>query len=265
MVKLPDVHSVPGGVTWVLLRGLGREAGHWADVPQKLARATGSGRVLTPDLPGAGVLYEQSSPLLVPAIARAVRAALFAQTQPHSLYLVGLSLGSMVALSWAQQWPSEVRGLALISASVGSLCPPWWRCRPAALAAFGRVAWSRNGAEREANVLRLSSGNAKAQANALAPWTALAASRPVSRVNLARQLLAAARFRPHLAPLPIPTVVLAGQRDRIVDLRCALKLAHALAAPVMVHPTAGHDVPLDEPDWLVQQLVALSANVTKAI
>ncbi|MDX2020892.1 MAG: alpha/beta hydrolase [Deltaproteobacteria bacterium] len=265
MVTVDSEARGPGGVTWVLFRGLGRDALHWNDLPQKLAQAMPGSRVLTPDLPGTGVLFERKSPLAVTTIAKVVRESLFGVQPPTALNLVGLSLGSMVALAWAQTWPSEVNALALVSPSVGGLCPPWWRCQPRALAAFAGIGCSANGAKRERKVLRLTSSNPEVRARALGPWTDIAVRHPVSRTNLARQLLAASTFRPHLAPLPMATLVLAGQQDRIVDVRCAHKMGGALGATVHVHPTAGHDVPLDDPSWVAQQLMTFCENVTKAI
>ena len=43
--------------TWVLLRGLTRESGHWGVLPALLAERLPHARVLTIDLPGAGALH----------------------------------------------------------------------------------------------------------------------------------------------------------------------------------------------------------------
>jgi hypothetical protein len=45
-----------------------------------------------------------------------------------------------------------------------------------------------------------------------------------------------------------------GAGDRLAHPTCSGRLAEALAAPLVVHPTAGHELPLDDPDWLLAQL-----------
>ena len=68
------------------------------------------------------------------------------------------------------------------------------------------------------------------------------------------QLLAAARYR---APWQRPLgnlLLLGGAGDQLVDSRCSLQLAAQWAAPVMLHPAAGHDLPLDDEAWVLAQI-----------
>lgn len=249
---------------WVLLRGLGREASHWGDLPSELAARFPGWSLSTPDLPGTGARLSATSPASIPEIAQAVRASLDPEVRARRLWLVGLSLGSMVALSWALQFPQDVAGLALLSGSVGSLSPPWRRLRPGALRTFVQIARARSAGLREQLTLAITSANQGAQQAALPAWTLAAEARPVSRRTLARQLLAAQRFRPLVKPLAIPTLVLAGARDALVHPSCSQRLAQALGSPIFVHPEAGHDVTLDEPAWVLDRLGAWAAseNVT---
>lgn len=246
--------------TWVLLRGLGRESAHWGTLPQRLQAAFPSSAVVTPDLPGTGAGATTVCPLTVPALAHAVRQDVLAQGGAPPFSLVGLSLGSMVALAWAQQNPTEVARLALLSGSVAGLCPLWWRLTPAALRVFAKAAYARNGAQREALILRLTSANPDAREAALSAWVDIARQRPVSRATLLRQLAAAARFRPTVRPFGLPTLVLAGARDAIVNAKCSERLASALHAPVFIHPTAGHDLSLDAADWVLHRLQDMDAR-----
>lgn len=251
--------------TWVLLRGLGRESAHWANLPQKLQAAWPGCQVFTPDLPGTGSQRAHTFPLSVAAVARTVRATLLSRTPSLGpVWLVGLSLGSMVALSWAQQFPHELKGVALLSGSVGGVCPRKWRVSPAAVAAFAQVALASKAEDREALILSITSAQTEVPHSAWKSWCQIATQRPVSRRTMARQLVAAARFAPKLQPLGLPTLVLAGAQDKIVNPSCAGRIAKALAAPVRIHPHAGHDLSLDAADWVVAELRtwALSEIVT---
>ena len=89
-------------MSWVLLRGLTREARHWGDFADQLARALppsspGATRVLALDLPGNGVFHQEASPASVAAMADFARAQLQARGLPPPYRLVAMSLGGMVA------------------------------------------------------------------------------------------------------------------------------------------------------------------------
>src|SRR5690606_4856303 len=74
---------------------------------------------------------------------------------------------------------------------------------------------------------------------------------PAKLGTAVRQLVAAARFYPPRAEQP--TLILSGAHDRLVSPKCSTALAHYLHAPHYVHPTAGHDLPLEEPAWAIEQ------------
>jgi pimeloyl-ACP methyl ester carboxylesterase len=89
---------------------------------------------------------------------------------------------------------------------------------------------------------------------ALPTWAALARERPVRPANALRQLAAAARYSASPMRPATPTLVLTSARDRLVDSSCSRKLAQAWQAGLAVHPSAGHDLPLDDPDWLITEV-----------
>ena len=62
--------------SWVLLRGLTREQGHWGQFPDQVRAALPGNTVLSIDLPGNGQLNDVQSPTRVEAMADAARAEL---------------------------------------------------------------------------------------------------------------------------------------------------------------------------------------------
>jgi pimeloyl-ACP methyl ester carboxylesterase len=68
-----------------------------------------------------------------------------------------------------------------------------------------------------------------------------------------RQLWAAARYRAP-AQAPAPTLILASRNDALVDPSCSEELARRWRVPVRMHASAGHDLTLDDPDWVVDQI-----------
>jgi pimeloyl-ACP methyl ester carboxylesterase len=253
---------------WILLRGLGREAGHWDGFPQALRAAFPGATVLTPDLPGCGSRHREVAPASVPALAEAVRQSVDAATitpgdrvAAPKTWLLGLSLGAMVALEWARLHPYEIAGVVLVNGSSGRLSPFWRRMRPAALLGLARALLAPSLARREERIFAITSTRPDRADVAVAAWVALAEAHPVRAANLGRLLLAAATYRPLPGPLAGPaSLVVVGAGDRLAHPTCSGRLADALAAPLAVHPTAGHELPLDDPEWLVAQLVSWRAR-----
>jgi pimeloyl-ACP methyl ester carboxylesterase len=240
--------------TWVLLRGLAREARHWGDFPAALAQRLPDGdRVLAPDLPGNGRLHRVRSPASVAGMVAAVRTALQAQGGAPPYAVVGLSLGGMAALHWAQHFPHELTACVLVNSSAGGLVPFWQRLRPANYLLLPALVAQEAG-RRENTVLRMTSRNPVRQASVLAQWQALARECPVSAGNALRQLWAAARWRPGPQRPAVPLLLLACEHDALVSVRCSQALAAILDVPLQLHPQAGHDLPLDDPHWLADRI-----------
>lgn len=253
--------------TWVFLRGLTREARHWGDFPQRF-RAAFAGRlapgdILTPDLPGNGVRCKQTSPARIEAMMEACRSELRQLGKPPPYHLLALSLGGMVAVAWAARYPEECRALVLISTSLRPHNALFERLRPRAWPTLLRLL-AAGPETRERLILQLTSAEADSRQAVLPDWCAWQRGCPVSRGNAVRQLIAAARFSAPKKP-PVSMLLLAGANDRLVDPRCSQRLAQAWDAALRVHPTAGHDLPLDAGDWVAQAVQAwLSSQPAQA-
>ena len=241
--------------TWVLLRGLMREARHWGDFPVRLQQAMG-GTVVTPDLPGNGKLHEQSSPTCIQGMTEACRSQLQELGHPPPYRLLAMSLGAMVATDWAARYPQELQSMVLINTSLAPYSPFYRRLRPANYLALFSTFLFGSIAQQQALILRLTSNHlsTEQQAETLAQWSSYAQEFPVTRINALRQLYAAASYSAVIDKVRVPVIVLAGQQDRLVDSRCSDTLAERWACPIRRHPTAGHDLTLDDGDWVVQQV-----------
>jgi pimeloyl-ACP methyl ester carboxylesterase len=49
-------------------------------------------------------------------------------------------------------------------------------------------------------------------------------------------------------------LLLGGQQDRLVNVQCSNTLAQRWHSPLRLHPTAGHDLPLDDAAWVIRQI-----------
>ena len=242
--------------TWVLLRGLMREQRHWGSFPALLAQTLPGSVIVTPDLPGNGQQYRMDSATRVAHTVAFCRQDLLARGLAPPYRLLALSLGGMVAAEWASLYPHEVQSCVLINTSMRPYSPFHQRLRWQNYGALLRQLLLGDQASQEALILRLTSTRHQAgNAELVAQWVAFQQQYPVSRRNALRQLLSAARFRAPACRPGMPLLVLAGAQDRLVDHRCSLTLAQAWQADIAVHPEGGHDLPLDQPQWVAQQLV----------
>jgi pimeloyl-ACP methyl ester carboxylesterase len=245
--------------TWIFLRGWSREARHWGQFPAQFQAALPAARVLAVDLPGSGTLHDMPSPDTVGGMMEQTRERLLARGAKGPYCLLGLSLGAMVCVDWAAEHPGEVAACALLSASLRPFSPFYERLRPQNYLALLKLAlFERDPAIREATILRLTSSKPDDAAALAATWADFARERPVSRGTVIRQLVAAARYRAPKGTLSVPLLVLAGEGDGLVSLRCSEALARRWGAPIAVHPSAGHDLTLDDGPWVAAQVKAWS-------
>jgi pimeloyl-ACP methyl ester carboxylesterase len=240
-------------VTWVLLRGLVREQRHWGRFPELLQAAFPDAKIVTLDLPGNGSLVHETSPSSVEDMAEFCRAELHRRDIAGPYHLLALSLGAMVAVAWNCVAPEEVAGSVLINTSLRPFSPFYRRLKPRNYARLLRCL-NACPAERERLILQMTSNDAKAQAAVLGDWIAYQREAPVSAQNALRQLWAALRFRARRCKPCTRLLILGSTADGLVDNACSHRLAAAWHAEAAFHPSAGHDLPLDDGPWIVEQV-----------
>lgn len=251
------MHRSPKPRQWILLRGLTRESAHWGDFAAGLQQALPADEVLALDLPGNGQFHTVCSPVSVQAMVQACRTEMARRAVAPPYHLLAMSLGAMVATDWARAAPGEVAGCVLINTSMRPFSPFFHRLRPHNWAALLRLAgtWrsqSASGAEAlERIILRITSNGAPERDAVIPLWATVRQQRPVSALNALRQLLAAARYQAPATPPGVPLLLLGSKQDQLVALQCSEAIANAWGTPLHKHPSAGHDLPLDDPQWVI--------------
>ena len=242
-------------MTWVLLRGLTREARHWDSFPAQLAAHIGQDTITMLDLPGNGDFYQQSSPTSVSDMVLFVRHELLTRGIKPPYKLLAMSLGGMVATSWAQRYSIEIDGLVLVNTSMRPFSSLTDRLRPANCAKLGLLAarW-QDSVYVESTIHRLTCNLTSHQGEDLALWRQIRKIAPVSSPNALRQLWAAARFRCVNSAPRCPVLVLSSKADRLVDPVCSTQLAAAWQATHHNHQWAGHDLPHDDGQWVCERI-----------
>ena len=237
---------------WLLLRGLTRERRHWNRFPEVFESTTGA-KAISVDLPGVGTEAGQLSPLSIPEIVDHVRARWPKHGGEWSL--LGISLGGMIAADWVYRFPNDFARVVMINSSARGLSPARHRLRFQNLPQLLRSVASRDLIERELGILALTTSTHAKNRILAEEWAGyLTDAKPRRRVALA-QIVAAMRFR---APpqLSIPALILAAVGDRFTDPTCSRRLAQHFGAELRLHPSAGHDLPLDDPEWVSREVAS---------
>ena len=245
-----------GAAPLVLLHGLGSSADDWflqlpAFAPHYLCVAV--------DLRGHGLSDKPAGRYSMGLFASDVVELLRALDLAPA-HILGLSLGGMVAQQVALDHPVVLRSLVLINTMPG-LWPP---ARQIVRVGVRRLARPWRLPDMAAVAARVSvdlfpdpaAGVFRAQAEAR-----MAANDPAA---YRRATLAVARFRPGAAlrRLTCPTLIIAGEADRVVPSVYQARLRRALPdARFISSPGAGHACNIDRPDAVNAAVLGFLRNV----
>lgn len=241
--------------TWIFLRGLGRDSRHWGKFVSQFKAEFPLDKVIALDLPGTHLLNRQSSPTSIAAMVDCYRSQLKQKGISSPYRILALSMGAMVCAEWSQRYPQEVQAQVLVNTSMRPFSPFHQRLR---LSNFWMLckfmATNKSSHQWERFIFRLTSNCASDAV--IADWCRYRDAFPVSRKNALAQLFAAARYRATRRAPVVPTLVLTSEADRLVNVQCSKVLALTWGVPIELHPTAGHDLPLDDGKWVVEKIAA---------
>ncbi|UPW20625.1 alpha/beta hydrolase [Agarivorans sp. TSD2052] len=236
------------------MRGLIRERRHWGAIYSVLSRLFPSRPILSFDIPGNGSMAHLKSASTIAELRQSLRIQLRLQAMSiSSIDIVAISLGGMLALDWQHNYPNEINSIVLINSSNARFSPFFhrlsWRSYHRIILALA----SRTIRQRQQRILCLTSNAVYRHQDTLNQWVEWAGQSPTSLSNACYQLKAAATFNfPHQPK--VPTLIVSSKQDRLVNSACSEALACHWKVNHKQHPTAGHDLPLDAPDWLIKQL-----------
>ncbi len=237
-----------------LIRGLIREKGHWGNFHEYLKNDFPESLITALDIPGAGEYFKSSSPLTIGKMVELMRQDYLKSRIPgEKSYLVSISLGGMISVEWMKRYPHDFMNATLINTSMGGISPIHHRLRPQALVHLLKIPCLK-GRQKEASIIDLICNNKSFYDETLNLWDEIQKSRPVSLSNALRQLYAAATYLPGNFVPPIPVQLLAGTDDRMVNVNCSRSIAARWGVPLSEHPTAGHDLTVDDSPWVSSKI-----------
>lgn len=239
---------------WVLLRGLMRHSGHWGTFGEKLQQQYPSSKILLLDLPGNGTKCHLSTPTNAEEIIEVLREEVHRALGKTPFHFLGMSLGAIVGLKCAERWPQSFLSLIAINPSLKQCSKPWQRLRPQSLFGVTAAIFAKDPLFREKIILHLTSTMNSSKHGPLAQCFADFDLRwPPKRLNFLRQIALASRIQ-LTKPLDVPMAIFASAQDHLVSSVCSINMAEAFSSHLEVHPTAGHDLVLDDPDWVIDKI-----------
>jgi len=249
----------------LLLRGLGRESGHWISFPEELQRRLSS-QVYALDNPGVGSERGRKAPWSMAATADDIVERFNRQREGREgapFIVVGLSLGGMLALEIsARGLPCLVGGVVINSSSPRGTWI-WQRIRPVPFCSMLKTLVQGTVA-RERTMIPFTMNNVEARQRSAAVREEIAVKRPVSGTTFWAQCMCAATWRPP-KQCALPLLIIASSADKLVHPVCSAVLAKQYGAALKCHPTAGHDITSDDGQWVQDRIVEwLNASAAKA-
>lgn len=239
--------------TWFFFRGLVRESGHWAGFLEKFTAEFPSRKVVAMDFPGTGSRWRERSPASVGEMVEAMRSE-FLQKKGGANFAFALSLGAMVVTEWMRKYPQDFTGGVFLNTSFGGFSPFFRRLRPGTYPTVLTLFATGHPLKREEKILGLTSNVIDRQAALAREWAVIGTGRPVSKGNAYRQLLAAARFTPPEEKPNQNLLLLNSAGDRLCSPSCTQEIARHWGIGLRTHATGGHDLTLDDPQWVIDQI-----------
>jgi pimeloyl-ACP methyl ester carboxylesterase len=243
-------------MNWLFLRGLARVQGHWNQFPKTFEKFNEGNRVFTLDLPGCGDATNKSAPLTVHGITEEIRKSWLKlrKQNPGSWSILGESLGGMIALDWCASHKKDFENLVVINSSANDVGKPTDRLSPRVLPFLLKAATGPSMRHRETAVLKMTTYLRDDDLEATLCENVITSNTypiPIS-VSL-RQVIAALRFKTP-KKITAKTLVIRSLGDIMVNPTCSEGIARTIGAKLLTHQWGGHDLPLDDPEWLSKSI-----------
>lgn len=239
---------------FTLIRGLAREQFHWDQFPTILRKKFPEAELEMLDLPGNGQFASVISPLDPLEYLQFLRSYSNFVKQKEKTIVISVSLGAMISYQWSLLYPEELAGMVFLNTSLAP-SPFYRRMRPSGFVRLVAAAKTKDLYQRERKILELTT---QMLGNRLLPiaseWGAHAKIRRTSLTSTLHQLWTAAHMQRKKDPPQVPCLLLSSEKDELVHPSCSEDLARFWGVSHKIHPRAGHDLALDDPEWVVENI-----------
>lgn len=251
------IETQGAGPDLVMIHGWAMHAGIFAGFARALAPHF---RLHLVDLPGHGYSRDDAGSLDPAECARRIAAEV-----PRAIWL-GWSLGGLVAMRAALDDASQVRGLVLISSSPRFVVGDDWTpgVAPSVFAEFGAGLADdyRGTIERFLALETLGAEHARSELRALKADVFAHGEPAMSALTDGLRVLDATDLRADMSRIRVPSLWIAGRRDRLVDA-AAMKWAAERSGGRYVECNSGHAPFLGHADVLAETIVQFAAELAR--
>jgi pimeloyl-ACP methyl ester carboxylesterase len=170
------------------------------------------------------------------------------------VHVLALSLGAMVAIEWMERYPCDIERAVLMNTSLRGMSTFTERLRSENYPDILKSLIFNSRVEREKLILDISTNLYKHKDELAEKWVGYAAAQPTSRMNGLRQLFAAGTYKAPPARPHEHVLILQSLADHLVNPVCSTRIADRWRWPMISHPSAGHDLTLDDGEWVIKQI-----------
>ena len=254
------IRSIGQGPDLVLIHGWAMHGGIFAPLSERLSQRF---RLHLVDLPGHGDSHDYEPGSLEPSrVAQAI-----AEATPAAIWL-GWSLGGLVALRGALDYPDQVHGLVEIAASPRFVrADDWPHAVPATIFrefGAGLVAAFRPAIERFLALETLGSANAQEELRELKAHVFERGDPSEQALLDGLAILDRQDYRAELAAFHAPNLWIAGRRDRLIPPAAMQWAAQQSAHGSFLEISAGHAPFLSHADQVSEAIVAFADTALAA-
>ena len=252
-------HGPADGPALLLLHGVGATSYLWRDVVRDLGRHC---LVLAPDAPGAGGSERPTDPtLLSPAGQAGVLIGLLDALGVDRAVVVGAGLGGATAVHLAAAAPERVAGLALLGSPLSTDAWPPRAALPLLPLGLGEavVGLSARVPAIGDRVVGGLLGGADAGPHARDGLARDGGRALLATLRAADLAVTAAAWR-LVCAAPVPTMVLWGEQDQVLDPSYGRRLVAEMPGAQWVPVQGDHLLPCHRPERVAEELAAFAAE-----
>lgn len=238
---------------FILLRGLARESRHWWKFEDFLKKNIPGAKIFYLEYPGSGYRNSEIFPVDNSALLDDIHKQIekIKLNEIGAFYLISVSLGGMVVMSYLNRYPGLFKKVFLINTSSNDLSPFYERFRPGIWWDSLKVIFSKDNYYRESHILKFTTNQLSSSSliNVAKAYAGFANEFKLSNRNILRQLFWAMKSKSPVS-LINDVVFISSRYDKLCYYKCGQRLAEKLLKEFLINEEAGHDLPLDDGEWL---------------